>query len=170
MSVSKKWLRPLFRVFARGWRRAAQRDAGPVPFFALAGCVDPGKESMAVRAQCLGGHIALPRRATERRPVVSTQAKRVWPSGHRTKENMAVPTRDFPDLFRAPGGVPAGTKCRRKADWVYLAPQSPLAWLRHAVPPLHKGGFLFAWAETTGKSKESTIGGYDEQGNGAIAL
>ncbi len=39
---------------------------------------------------------------------------------------MAVPTRDFPDLFRAPGGVPAGTKCRRKADWVYLAPQSPL--------------------------------------------
>ncbi len=61
-----------------------QRDAGPVPFFALAGCVDPGKESMAVRAQCLGGHIALPRRATERRPVVSTQAKRVWPSGYRT--------------------------------------------------------------------------------------
>ena len=53
---------------------------------------------------------------------------------------MAVPTRDFPDLFRAPGGVPAGTKCRRKADWVYLAPQSPLAWLCHAVPPLHKGG------------------------------
>ncbi len=39
---------------------------------------------------------------------------------------MAVPTRDFPDLFRAPGGVPAGTKCRRKADWVYLASQSPL--------------------------------------------
>ena len=26
-----------------------QRDAGPVPFFALAGCVDPGEESMAVR-------------------------------------------------------------------------------------------------------------------------
>ena len=30
----------------------------------------------------------------------------------------------------------------------------PPAWLRHAVPPLHKGGFLFAWTETTGKSKE----------------
>ena len=50
-----------------------------------AGCTQKSKESMAVRAQCLGGHIALPRRATERRPVVSTQAKRVWPSGHRTQ-------------------------------------------------------------------------------------
>ena len=47
---------------------------------------------------------------------------------------MAVPTRDFPDLFRAPGGVPAGTKCRRKADWVYLASQSPLHGC--GVPPL----------------------------------
>ena len=29
---------------------------------------------------------------------------------------------------------------------------------------------FFAQANTTGKSKESTIGGHDEQGNGAIAL
>ena len=38
--------------FAESWFECLardQRDAGPVPFFALAGCVDPGKESMAVR-------------------------------------------------------------------------------------------------------------------------
>ncbi len=35
--------------------------------------------------------------------VVCRKAKRVWPSGHRTSRGK---TRFFPDLFRAPGGVP----------------------------------------------------------------
>ena len=38
------------RVWLRG--HPAQRDAGPVPFFALAGCVDPGKESLAAWRRC----------------------------------------------------------------------------------------------------------------------
>ena len=35
-----------------------QRDAGPVPFFALAGCVDPGKESVAAEARDHAARIA----------------------------------------------------------------------------------------------------------------
>ena len=35
--------------------------------------------------------------------VVCRKAKRVWPSGHRTSRGK---TKFFPDLFRAPGGVP----------------------------------------------------------------
>ena len=55
------------------------------------------------QAQCLGGHIVFPRWVG-----CMQKGKKVWLSGHRTSRGK---TRFFPDLFRAPGGVPAGAKC-----------------------------------------------------------
>ena len=81
LSVSKKWLRPLFRVFARGWRSAS----API---------------LRSRAG----------------PVVRRKAKKVWPSGHRTKESMAVRTPDQRKYGRpatGPAGRPALEKCKK---------------------------------------------------------
>ena len=54
--VSKKWLRPLFRVFVRVWRRAA------APIFSLL------RQVVYARAKnvCLRGHPALERRKNRR--------------------------------------------------------------------------------------------------------
>ena len=58
------------------------------------------------------------------------------------------------------GGVPPHPYCAsalgNRTRWNHsLSFTIPPAWLRHAVPPLHKGGLFFAQANTTGKGKES---------------
>ena len=102
MSVSKKWPRPLFRVFARGGRRAAapilrSRAGGepPLPYCAPA----PGR-LYAEKQRKYG------------RPA--TGPKKVWPSGHRTKESMAVrppDQRGAPPLRSVKSHAQAATFC-----------------------------------------------------------
>ncbi len=74
--MSKKWLRPLFRVFARGWRRASapilrSRAGGepPLPYCAPA----PGR-LYAEKQRKYG------------RP--DTGPKKVWPSGFPTAKTL----------------------------------------------------------------------------------
>ena len=96
LSVSKKWLRPLFRVFARGWRRAA----API-LRSRAGGVPPLPYCAPALAASRRSHTALPRRAG------CTQ---------KSKESMAVRTPDQRKYGRpatGPAGRPALEKCKK---------------------------------------------------------
>ena len=134
--MSKKWLRPLFRVFARGWRSASapilrSRAGGepPLPYCAPApgrlyaekqrkyGRPDTGPVCRAGQARCRKAKTApLCKGSCRRTPTEGLTASR------RTQAVLPHPTIEN-QLNHSPGFA------------------IPPAWRCHAVPPLHKGGF-----------------------------
>ena len=74
-----------------------------------------------------------------------------WPDGHTALPRWATERR----LVADPATI---TTPGIRYQQYGCVPSIPPAWPCHAVPPLHKGGFFFAQADTTGPSSHNPHG------------